>query len=315
MTDTWLPALASIAPSQTQVVFVQTALVLILAAAIGFVGSKLKQPLIVSFIAVGILVGPYGLDLIKDPHALELLAEIGICILLFIVGLKLDLAMVRTMGRVALATGLGQVVFTSIGGFALARLLGMEITASVYVAVYVTVVAFSLPGAFVMTVTGGFLFGLFPGVPLAVISATLGATLIFLAAKAGLGEALHARLRAQGGQGFFARIEAGLRENQVSYLLLMRLVPAVPFVVANLAPAFLGVSLRIFFLTTLFGILPGTFITTWIGVGVGEVFDRGETPGAGLILEPHILGPILGLCALAALPILLKHRRRGRARP
>lgn len=187
--------------------------------------------------------------------------------------------------------------------------------ASVYVAVYVTVVAFSLPGAFVMTVTGGFLFGLFPGVPLAVISATLGATLIFLAAKAGLGEALHARLRAQGGQGFFARIEAGLRENQVSYLLLMRLVPAVPFVVANLAPAFLGVSLRIFFLTTLFGILPGTFITTWIGVGVGEVFDRGETPGAGLILEPHILGPILGLCALAALPILLKHRRRGRARP
>jgi uncharacterized membrane protein YdjX (TVP38/TMEM64 family) len=186
--------------------------------------------------------------------------------------------------------------------------------AAIYMAVYVTVVAFSLPGAFVMTVTGGFLFGLFPGVPLAVFSATIGATLIFLAARAGLGDALYARLGAQGGQGFFARIEAGLRENQVSYLLLMRLVPAVPFVIANLAPAFFGVSLRTFFLTTLFGILPGTFITTWIGVGVGEVFDRGETPGAGLILEPHILGPILGLCALAALPILLNRRRR-RARP
>jgi uncharacterized membrane protein YdjX (TVP38/TMEM64 family) len=187
--------------------------------------------------------------------------------------------------------------------------------AAAYMAVYVTVVAFSLPGAFVMTVTGGFLFGLFPGVPLAVLSATIGATLIFLAARAGLGDALYARLRAQGGQGFFARIEAGLRENQVSYLLLMRLVPAVPFVIANLAPAFFGVSLRTFFLTTLFGILPGTFITTWIGVGVGEVFDRGETPGAGLILEPHILGPILGLCALAALPILIGRRRRGGARP
>jgi uncharacterized membrane protein YdjX (TVP38/TMEM64 family) len=186
--------------------------------------------------------------------------------------------------------------------------------ASVYMAVYVAVVAFSLPGAFVMTVTGGFLFGLLPGVPLAVLSATLGATLIFLAARAGLGEALHARIRAQGGQGFFARIEAGLRDNQVSYLLLMRLVPAVPFVIANLAPAFFGVPLRTFFLTTLFGILPGTFITTWIGVGVGEVFDRGETPGAGLILEPHILGPILGLCALAVLPILLKQRRRIRTR-
>jgi Kef-type K+ transport system membrane component KefB len=66
-------------------------------------------------------VGPYGLDLINDPHSLELLAEIGICILLFIVGLKLDLVMIRTMGRVALATGLGQVLFTSLGGFGLAR--------------------------------------------------------------------------------------------------------------------------------------------------------------------------------------------------
>ncbi len=126
------------APSDTQVVFVQTALVLILAAAVGFVGSKLKQPLIVSFIAVGILAGPFGLNLIKDPHSLELLAEIGICILLFIVGLKLDLAMIRTMGRVAVATGLGQVIFTSIGGFALAQILGMDLAASIYVAVALT---------------------------------------------------------------------------------------------------------------------------------------------------------------------------------
>ncbi len=124
--------------ADTQVVFVQTALVLLLAAAVGFIGSKLKQPLIVSFIAVGILVGPFGLDLIRDPHSLALLAEIGICILLFIVGLKLDLAMIRTMGRVALATGLGQVIFTSLGGFALARLLGMTLVASIYVAVALT---------------------------------------------------------------------------------------------------------------------------------------------------------------------------------
>ncbi|MDY0109938.1 MAG: cation:proton antiporter [Candidatus Krumholzibacteria bacterium] len=126
------------APAETQVVFVQTTLMLVLATAIGFVGSRLKQPLIVSFIAVGILVGPFGLNLVNDPHSLELLAEIGICILLFIVGLKLDLAMVRTMGRVALATGLGQVLFTSLGGFGLARLLGMEMIAAVYVAVALT---------------------------------------------------------------------------------------------------------------------------------------------------------------------------------
>ena len=124
--------------ADTQVVFVQTALVLLLAAAVGFIGSKLKQPLIVSFIAVGILVGPFGFDLIRDPHSLALLAEIGICILLFIVGLKLDLDMIRTMGRVALATGLGQVIFTSLGGFALARSLGMTLVASIYVAVALT---------------------------------------------------------------------------------------------------------------------------------------------------------------------------------
>ncbi len=131
--------LASVTPvATTQVVFVQTALVLVLAAVVGFVGSKLKQPLIVSFIAVGILAGPYVLNLVNDPHSLELLAEIGICILLFIVGLKLDLVMIRTMGRVALATGLGQVLFTSLGGFGLARLLGMETTAAIYVAVALT---------------------------------------------------------------------------------------------------------------------------------------------------------------------------------
>jgi len=122
----------------TQVVFLQTALVLALAALIGFVGSKLRQPLIVSFIAVGILAGPQVLDLIRDPHSLELLSEIGICVLLFIVGLKLDLVMIRTMGRVALATGLGQIIFTSLGGFLLARVLGMNTTTALYVAVALT---------------------------------------------------------------------------------------------------------------------------------------------------------------------------------
>ncbi len=120
------------------VVFLQTTLILVLAALLGFVGSKLRQPLVVSFIAVGILAGADVLNLIRDPLSLKLLAEIGISVLLFIVGLKLDLNMIRTMGRVALATGLGQVLFTSLGGFVIARLLGMGVVASVYVAVALT---------------------------------------------------------------------------------------------------------------------------------------------------------------------------------
>jgi len=183
--------------------------------------------------------------------------------------------------------------------------------AGAYMALYVLVVAFSLPGATVMTLAGGFLFGLAPAAGMTVVAATIGATLIFLAARHGLGDALYAKLKARGGDGALGRIERGLRRNEVSYLLLMRLVPAIPFFVANLAPAFLGVSLRLFALTTFFGIIPGTIVYAWIGVGLGEVFDRGETPDLGLIFEPAILGPILGLAALAALPIVVRAFRGG----
>jgi len=186
--------------------------------------------------------------------------------------------------------------------------------ALVYLAAYIAVVAFSLPGATVMTLTGGFLFGIVAGAGLTVFAATIGATAIFLAARMGLGDALHAKLTAQGGDGALGRMERGLRENEVSYLMIMRLVPAVPFFVANLAPAFLGVKLRNFVLTTLFGIIPGTVVFTWIGVGLGEVFDRGETPDLGLFFEPQIIGPILGLAALAALPIVIK-AVRGKGTP
>ena len=89
----------------------------------------------------------------------------------------------------------------------------------------------------------------------------------------------------------------------------MRLVPAVPFFVANLLPALVGVRVVNFAWTTIVGIIPGALVFTWIGVGLGEVFDRGERPDLSLLWEPHVIGPILGLCALAALPILIKSLR------
>lgn len=179
-----------------------------------------------------------------------------------------------------------------------------------FMAVYVAVVAFSLPGASVMTLAGGFLFGVVAGAGMTVAAATLGATCMFLAARHVFGDALHAQLTAQGGKGTLARMERGLRANEVSYLFLMRLVPAIPFFAANLAPAFLGVRLRNFVLTTFFGIVPGTVVYTWTGAGLGEVFARGEAPDLGLLFDPVILGPILGLCLLAALPIAIKALRR-----
>ncbi|MEM9431636.1 MAG: TVP38/TMEM64 family protein [Pseudomonadota bacterium] len=176
-----------------------------------------------------------------------------------------------------------------------------------YLVAYVLVVAFSLPGALIMTLTGGFLFGLVMGSALTVTGATIGAVAIFFAARFGLGETLAARMDAT--TGTMAKIRDGLRDNEVSYLLLMRLVPAIPFFVANLAPALLGVKTRNYVLTTFFGIMPGTVVYTWVGAGLGDVFAKGETPDLGIFFEWHILGPILGLCALSALPIVLKRLR------
>jgi uncharacterized membrane protein YdjX (TVP38/TMEM64 family) len=182
-------------------------------------------------------------------------------------------------------------------------------TVAVYVVAYIAIVSFSLPGATIATLTGGFLFGLATGTLLTVFAATVGATVIFLAARWGLGEKLAARMDAS--EGRVKQLRQGLQENELSVLFLMRLVPAIPFFMANLLPALVGVRLDRYVLTTFFGIMPGTAVYTWVGAGLGEVFARGETPNLGIIFEPHILGPILGLSALALLPILLKKFRKS----
>ena len=173
-----------------------------------------------------------------------------------------------------------------------------------FVAAYALAVAFSLPGGLMITLAGGYLFGLFPGVLFNVTGATIGATALFLAVRTGLGDGLAKRLEAYGGR--VARIKAGLDENQWSMLFFIRLVPAVPFFVVNLIPAFLGVPLRRFVISTFLGIIPGSLVYTSVGAGLGEVFARGETPNFGIIFEPHILLPILGLCALSLLPVVIK---------
>lgn len=180
----------------------------------------------------------------------------------------------------------------------------------VFMALYVGMVTFSLPGALVATLTGGFLFGTWPGVLYNVLAATTGATLIFLAARWGLGERLAARM--DQGEGRIRSLKGAIDENQWSVLFLIRLIPAVPFFVANLLPALVGVPLRRYVISTFFGIMPGTLVYTSVGAGLGAVFEAGETPDLGIIFAPHVLWPILGLCALAALPIVLKPLRRGR---
>lgn len=183
-------------------------------------------------------------------------------------------------------------------------------TVLAFVASYVVIVALSLPGGTVATLTGGFLFGLFPGVLFNVGAATLGAVLIFLAARSGFGDRLSARLEAAGGTA--ARLIDAVRQNEWSVLLIMRLVPAVPFFLANLIPAFTGTRLSTYVITTFLGIIPAAFVFTSVGAGLGEVFARGETPDLSIIFTPPVLLPMLGLAALAALPMILKALRKAR---
>ncbi len=118
--------------------FTEVAVLLAVAAVIGALGLRLRQPLIVTFIAVGILVGPSVLGWVSANDQVDLLAKLGIALLLFVVGLKLDLHIIRTMGTIALATGLGQVLFTSVVGYSIAIALGMSAIAALYVAVALT---------------------------------------------------------------------------------------------------------------------------------------------------------------------------------
>ena len=179
-----------------------------------------------------------------------------------------------------------------------------------FLSAYIAIVALSLPGGTVATLTGGFLFGLFPGVLYNVLGAGTGAVLVFLAARTGFGAALASKLDRAGGRA--ARLQAALRDNEWSVLFLMRLVPLVPFFIANLVPAFVGTSLSRFAVSTFVGIIPGALVFTSVGSGLGEVFARGEAPDLGILFTPPVLLPLLGLAALAALPMLLRALKGAR---
>jgi len=180
------------------------------------------------------------------------------------------------------------------------------LTAAIFMLVYALAVAFSVPGAVFITIAGGFMFGPYLGTVYVVVGATIGAVGVFLAAKNALGDVLRARAGPA-----IKRMEAGFRENEMSYLLILRLVPLFPFWLVNLVPAFLGVSLRTYTIGTLLGIIPGAFVYALVGDGAGAVLDAGGDLNLGIIFEPRFLAPIIGLAVLACIPIVYK-KIRGR---
>jgi uncharacterized membrane protein YdjX (TVP38/TMEM64 family) len=177
-----------------------------------------------------------------------------------------------------------------------------------YVAVYAAVVAASLPGGAVLTVTGGFLFGSIGGTLHVVVAATLGATLLFLIARTAFGDPLRARAGP-----YLKKMEAGFQENAFNYLLVLRLIPLFPFFIVNLVPAFLGVPLRTYVLATFLGIIPGSFVYASVGAGLGSVFDRNESFSLASVLTPQIVIALVGLAILAIIPVFYRKLKARRA--
>jgi uncharacterized membrane protein YdjX (TVP38/TMEM64 family) len=172
-----------------------------------------------------------------------------------------------------------------------------------YIAVYGMLVALSVPGAAVLTIAGGFLFGTWLGALGAIIGGTLGATGIFLAARSGLGGL------AQRAGPLVGKLEAGFRADAFNYLLVLRLVPIFPFWLVNLVPALVGVRLPTYVLATFLGIIPGTFVYASLGNGLGSVL---EEPDLGIVFRPSVLVPIAGLALLALIPVGYKRWRYKR---
>lgn len=178
------------------------------------------------------------------------------------------------------------------------------LAAACYVLFYVTLVAFSVPESAVVTVAGGLLFGTLIGGALAVLGSTIGAVILFLIARTAFAKVVARRARP-----VIRRIRPGIKRDGFSYLLALRLVPALPFWLVNLAAAVCGMKLWPYVGATLIGVIPVTFVFASIGDGVGAVLAAGGHPDVGIIFSPRILGPLIGLALLSLTPIAIRHLR------
>lgn len=194
-----------------------------------------------------------------------------------------------------------------------------------YVVIYASAVAVSVPGSLVMTLTGGLLFGWVVAGFATVIAATIGATIVFLVARSALGETLAAKAGPS-----LVKLREGFKRNALSYLLFLRLVPAFPFFLVNIAPALLGVPLRTYVIGTFFGIIPGTFAFASAGAGLDGVIASAQAEYAECVAahgasackltiglanlintQTKIAFVLLGIVAL--IPVLLKTRSNRHA--
>lgn len=184
------------------------------------------------------------------------------------------------------------------------------LSAVIYVALYVLTVSISLPGALIMSLTGGFLFGPVWGGAAAVTGATGGSTVVYLVCRTAFADFLRRKPFP-----LLLRIEEGFRVNAFSYLLTLRLIPAFPLLLVNMASGLMAIPVRTFLAASFLGMVPSSFVYAGIGAGLGHVFARGEPVSLHTLLSPRIYLPIVAMGVLAFLPPLWRLWRSRRVAP
>lgn len=173
-----------------------------------------------------------------------------------------------------------------------------------FIIIYVTATALSVPGGSLLSITGGFLFPQPISTIYVVFAATVGATCLFIAAKTAIGGSLKRKAGPM-----MQKMQAGFRESAANYLLFLRLVPLFPFWLVNLAPAFFGVKLSTFIWTTFVGIIPGAFVFTQAGVGLGSLLEVEGEFNIASIFTTEIKIALIALAIFALLPVFIKKMR------
>jgi uncharacterized membrane protein YdjX (TVP38/TMEM64 family) len=176
-----------------------------------------------------------------------------------------------------------------------------------FVCSYSVLISISVPVGIWMTLAGGFMFGTLAGGFFSLAGATLGAAVIFYIARYTLADELRIKCEKA-----MVKMEAGFEENQLSYMLVLRLVPLFPFWLVNLVPAFLNVSPNAYVIGTMLGMIPGALVYASVGNGLGSVFENGTELNIGIIFSPSIFFPVVGLAALALIPVIYKKKARDR---
>ncbi len=182
------------------------------------------------------------------------------------------------------------------------------LSAAAFMTTYTLAVAFSFPAASILTILGGFLFGWLQGGIMVAFAATLGATIIFLAARSAFGDFLREKAGSR-----VKSLSEGFEKDAFGYLLVLRLAPVFPFFLINIAPALFKVPLRSYIAATFLGILPGVFAYFYLGAGIDSVIqsakDAGRSVALGDIVTPQITIAFALLAAVAAIPTVVRKLR------